>query len=86
MLQELLCGQRPFPGVTLDEFFGQIDRCEPRPPRLINDTILRELGRICLNATCARRWQRCTTAADFADESAGSDEALGTQGCVRSAG
>jgi serine/threonine protein kinase len=46
---ELLTGRRPFRGETRDELLEQINTVEARPPRQVDDTIPRELERICLN-------------------------------------
>ena len=43
-------------------------RAEPRPPRQIDDTIPRELERICLKALAKRASERYTTARDLADD------------------
>ncbi len=40
-------GRRPFRGPSLEELSHQIQRAEERPPRQIDDTIPRELERIC---------------------------------------
>src|SRR5262249_4371721 len=41
---------------------------EPRPPRQIDDTIPRELERICLKALSKRASERYTTALDLAED------------------
>ena len=45
---ELLTGKRPFRGDSLLEIIESVKTAEPRPPRQIDDTIPRELERICL--------------------------------------
>jgi serine/threonine protein kinase/formylglycine-generating enzyme required for sulfatase activity len=62
---ELLVGRLPFRGDTPLEILEQITIHEPRPPRQINDTIPRELERICLKALSKRATDRYTTAHDF---------------------
>ena len=37
----------------------QIATVEARPPRQVNDTIPKELERICLKALAKRAWGRC---------------------------
>jgi formylglycine-generating enzyme required for sulfatase activity/serine/threonine protein kinase len=63
---ELLTGRRPFRGPTLNELLEQITRAECRPLRQVDDTIPRELERICLKALAKRAADRYTTGADFA--------------------
>ena len=46
----------------------QIATAEPRPPRQIDDTIPRELERICLKALAKRAADRYSTARDLADD------------------
>ena len=65
---ELLTGRRPFRGASLEELFQQILRTEERPPRQIDDTIPRELERICLKMLAKRASERYSTARDLADD------------------
>jgi hypothetical protein len=65
---ELLTGRRPFRGDTQAELLEQILRVEARPPRQVDDTVPRELERICLKALAKRATERFTTAKDFAEE------------------
>src|SRR5579871_2090932 len=65
---ELLTGQRPFRGRTREDLFEQIARIEPRPPRQMDDTIPRELERICLKSLAKRVSERYPTAMDLADD------------------
>jgi serine/threonine protein kinase/formylglycine-generating enzyme required for sulfatase activity len=65
---EMLAGRRPFPGRTRDEVLDQILTHEPRPPRQWDDTIPKELERICLKALAKRAADRYTTAKDLADD------------------
>jgi formylglycine-generating enzyme required for sulfatase activity len=65
---ELLTGRPPFRGDSRDELLEQIATFEPRPPRQLDDTIPRELERICLKALAKRASERYTTAADLAED------------------
>jgi len=65
---ELLTGRRPFRGESVTVFLEQIATTEPRPPRQVDDTIPRELERICLKALAKRASERYTTARDLADD------------------
>src|SRR5262249_4081295 len=51
---ELLTGRRPFRGDTHAEVLEQVLRTEERPPRQIDDTIPRELERICQKVLAKR--------------------------------
>ena len=68
VLYELLTGRRPFRGSTHQEVFQQIIHAEPRPPRQIDDTIPRDLDRICLKALSKRACERYATARDLAED------------------
>jgi len=46
---ELLTGRRPFAADDRNELLDLIATTEARPPRQIDDTIPKELERICLN-------------------------------------
>ncbi len=65
---ELLTGRRPFRGDSHLEVMEQITTTEPRPPRQIDDTIPKELERICLKAMSKRASDRHTTGRDMAEE------------------
>ena len=65
---ELLTGRRPFRGDSLPEIIEQVTQAEARPPRQIDDTIPRELERICLKALAKRASERYTTAKDMAED------------------
>ena len=65
---ELLTGRRPFRGDSHLEVLEQITSTEPRPPRQIDDTIPKELERICLKSLSKRASERYTTARDMADD------------------
>jgi len=65
---ELLTGRRPFRGDSHLEVMEQIVTTEPRPPRQIDDTIPKELERICLKALSKRASERYSTAKDMAED------------------
>jgi formylglycine-generating enzyme required for sulfatase activity/serine/threonine protein kinase len=64
---ELLTGRRPFRG-EYPEILTRIAEDDPRPPRQYDDTIPKELERICLKALAKRASGRHTTAKDLADD------------------
>ena len=68
VLYELLTGRRPFRGASKDEVMHQVVHAEPRPTRQIDDTIPRELERICLKALSKRASERYSTARDMAED------------------
>ena len=68
VLYELLTGRRPFRADSAKELLEQIATVEPRPPRQVDDTIPKELERICLKALSKRASERYTTARDMADD------------------
>ena len=65
---ELLTGRKPFRGDSRTEVMDQIATAEPRPPRQIDDTIPRELERICQKALAKRASERYSTAGDMAED------------------
>ena len=65
---ELLTGRKPFRGETLTEVMDEVARSEERPPRQIDDTIPRELERICQKMLAKRASERYITARDLADD------------------
>jgi eukaryotic-like serine/threonine-protein kinase len=65
---ELLTGRRPFKGDTQMALLEQVASAEPRPPRQVDDTVPRELDRICLKALSKRASDRYSTALDFAED------------------
>jgi serine/threonine protein kinase len=65
---ELLTGRRPFRGDSHEEVMEQIISTEPRPPRQIEDTVPKELERICLKAMSKRVTDRYLTARDMAED------------------
>jgi eukaryotic-like serine/threonine-protein kinase len=68
IIYELLTGRRPFRGESLSELLEQITKVEARPLRQIDDTIPKELERICLKAISKRVSERYTTAMDMAED------------------
>jgi len=68
VLYELLTGRKPFRGETRTEVMDQIATAEPRPLRQINDTIPRELERICQKALAKRASERYSTGRDMAED------------------
>jgi len=68
VLYELLTGKRPFRGDSRAEVMEQITNAQPRPPRQIDDTIPKELERICLKALSKRASDRFNTARDMAED------------------
>jgi serine/threonine protein kinase/formylglycine-generating enzyme required for sulfatase activity len=65
---ELLTGKHPFRGDTQEELLEQITCVEPRPLRQVDDTIPKELERICLKALAKRVTERYPTGLDLADD------------------
>ncbi len=68
VLYELLVGRRPFRGDSQAELMEQVTRLEPRPPRQYDDSLPKELERICLKSLSKRASERYTTAKDMADD------------------
>ena len=62
---ELLTRRRPFRAETQDELLERITTFEARPPRQLEDTIPKELERICLKAISKRASERYTTAEEY---------------------
>jgi serine/threonine protein kinase len=65
---ELLTGRRPFWGDTHSRLLEEILWTEERPLRQIDDTIPRELERICTKMLAKRASERYFTARDLADD------------------
>ncbi|HEV3259155.1 MAG TPA: serine/threonine-protein kinase, partial [Gemmataceae bacterium] len=65
---ELLTGRLPFRGDTHAQILEQILWTEERPLRQIDDTIPRELDRICTKMLAKRASERYLTARDVADD------------------
>ena len=68
VLYELLTGRRPFQGDSLSEVLEKITTIEVRPPRQWDETIPKELERICFKSLSKRASERYTTAKDMADD------------------
>jgi serine/threonine protein kinase len=68
VLYELLAGRRPFQGDSRAEVLERIIASEPRPLRQRDDTVPKELERICLRALSKRATDRYLTALDFAED------------------
>jgi serine/threonine protein kinase/formylglycine-generating enzyme required for sulfatase activity len=68
VLYELHIGRRPFQGDSVKEVLDQIKTLEPRPPRQLDETIPKELDRICLKALSKRAADRYSTALDLAED------------------
>ncbi|NDH05837.1 serine/threonine protein kinase [bacterium] len=65
---EFLAGRRPFEAKTVSLTLQQIIRVAARPPRQINDSIPKELERICLKALNKNLDDRYLTGLDFAED------------------
>ena len=68
ILYEMLAGRRPYRALSSTELLDQIKSAEIRPPRQIDDSIPRELERICLLTLGRKPSDRYSTAIDLADE------------------
>lgn len=68
VLYELLTGRHPFGTGDRSMMMTRIATFEPRPPRQFDDTIPREIERICLRAMARRISDRYGTAKDLADD------------------
>ena len=65
---ELLVGRPPFRGESQAELMEQVTSFEARPPRQYDDSIPKELDRICLKALSKRASDRYSTGKDMADD------------------
>ena len=65
---ELLTGRKPFKGDTATKVMGEIIISEERPLRQVDDTIPRELERICQKMLAKRASDRFSTALDLAED------------------
>jgi serine/threonine protein kinase/formylglycine-generating enzyme required for sulfatase activity len=65
---ELLTGRLPFRGDNVTDILHQVTTQEPRPPRQLDDTIPKELDRICLKTLAKRVADRYSTARDLAED------------------
>ena len=68
VMYQLLTGQLPFVGDSVDEILRQITRCDVRPLRAIEPGIPVELERICQNAMAKQVLDRYAGAGDFRDD------------------
>jgi serine/threonine protein kinase len=68
ILYELLINKRPFRGQSPQELLDQIISQEARPLRQTDDSLPKELERICLKALAKRTLDRYPTAKDLAEE------------------
>ena len=68
VLYELLSERRPFSGSTRTRLLEQITSVEARPLRQIDESIPKELDRICLKALSKRASERYTTAFDLRED------------------
>jgi eukaryotic-like serine/threonine-protein kinase len=68
ILYELLVGRRPFQADSRAELLEKIATLDVRPPRQWDETLPKELERICLKALSKRAADRYTTAKDLADD------------------
>ena len=64
----LLTGRMPFRADSREELLEQITSMEVRPPRQWDDTIPKELERICQKAMAKRASERYSTAKDMAED------------------
>src|SRR4030088_2233600 len=65
---ELLVGRQPFRADSQAELIEKVTSFEARPPRQYDDSIPKELDRICLKALSKRASERYSTAKDMADD------------------
>jgi serine/threonine protein kinase/formylglycine-generating enzyme required for sulfatase activity len=65
---ELLVGRQPFRADSQAEVMEQVTNFEPRPLRQIDESIPKELERICFKAMSKRASERYMTAKDLADD------------------
>jgi len=68
MLYEMLSGRRPFRGETQTEILEQVTTHEARPLRQYDETIPKELDRICQKAIAKRASDRYSSAHDLTDD------------------
>ena len=68
VLYELLAKRRPFEGETRPDLFEEIEDRDPKPLRLIDSQIPRELERICLKTLEKRMSDRYPTLEDLSEE------------------
>ena len=68
VMYEMLLERRPFRAQVRSELLEQIGSLEAQPPRQIDDSVPKELERICLKALAKRASDRYTTATDMAED------------------
>lgn len=68
VLYELLVGRKPFSGGSRAELLQQITSFDPRPLRQYDETLPKELERICQKAMAKRATERYSSVHDLADE------------------
>jgi serine/threonine protein kinase len=68
VLYQLLTGQLPFQGPSLEELLVQITTAQVRRPRELDDSIPLELERICLKTLAKPMPERYTTALELAED------------------
>ncbi|MBL9124039.1 MAG: serine/threonine-protein kinase, partial [Planctomycetaceae bacterium] len=68
VLYEMLAGRRPFVGGDRAELLELIIAGEPRPLRQLDDSIPKDLERICFKALSKRASERYSTALDLAED------------------
>ncbi len=68
VMYELLTGRRMFETASQAELLEWTVCRDPKPPRQIDDSLPRELERICLKAVARRASDRYTTAKDLAED------------------
>ncbi len=67
ILYEMLVGERPFQGQTIEELFDEIEHAEPKPPHAWLPEIPEGLEKICLKCLRKQVDQRYHTAAELAE-------------------
>lgn len=68
VMYELLAGRKPFVAKSTADVLTSVISYEPRPLRQVNDTIPKELERICFRALCKRASERYMTGQDLAED------------------
>jgi serine/threonine protein kinase len=68
VLYEMLVGRRPVTASSKPEILEQIKFGEVKPLRQINDTVPRELERICMRSLAKQACDRYSTALDFSED------------------
>ena len=68
VLYELVTGRKPFRGATNQDLLEQVIRFEPKPIRQYDETLPKELERICQKAIAKRASERYLSAHDMAED------------------